>query len=236
MERSRTVQTVVELRQYTLRPGGREVLIDLFDSTLVEPQEDAGMSVLGQFRDLDDPDRFVWLRGFPTMDERARRLAAFYDGPVWRAHRDAANATMLDSDDVLLLRPARPDSAFALDGATRAGSAGRVDATIAHLASGDDVGTAVSFFEEEIVPAIGGTVLGYFVTEHSENTFPRLPVREGENVLAWFVGYADGSPPQRANAEALDRPLQVLRLEPTARSLLDGRTPACRAGARAAAA
>ena len=35
-------------------------------------------------------------------------LAAFYDGPVWRAHRDEANATMIDSDDVLLLRPWQP--------------------------------------------------------------------------------------------------------------------------------
>lgn len=38
------------------------------------------------------------------MAERARALHAFYYGPVWQAHREAANATMLDKDDVLLLR------------------------------------------------------------------------------------------------------------------------------------
>jgi hypothetical protein len=37
---------------------------------------------------------------------RAEALAAFYSGPVWQEHHDAANATMIDSDDVLLLRPA----------------------------------------------------------------------------------------------------------------------------------
>lgn len=52
---------VVELRRYTLHPGRRDVLIDLFDRELVESQEAVGMAVLGQFRDLDDPDRFVWL-------------------------------------------------------------------------------------------------------------------------------------------------------------------------------
>jgi hypothetical protein len=31
---------IVELRQYTLYPGQREVLIDLFDRELVETQED----------------------------------------------------------------------------------------------------------------------------------------------------------------------------------------------------
>ena len=53
---------IVELRQYTLHPGQRDVLISLFDRALVESQEELGMTILGQFRDLDNPDRFVWLR------------------------------------------------------------------------------------------------------------------------------------------------------------------------------
>ncbi len=67
---------VVELRQYTLHPGRRDVLVDLFDREFVESQESVGATVLGQFRDLDDPDRFVWLRGFEDMPRRAR---------AWRA-------------------------------------------------------------------------------------------------------------------------------------------------------
>ena len=50
---------VVELRQYTLRPGRRDGFIELFDREFVETQEETGMAVLGQFRDLGDPDRFV---------------------------------------------------------------------------------------------------------------------------------------------------------------------------------
>ena len=55
---------VVELRQYTLHPRRRDALVELFDREFVESQEMEGMSVMGQFRDLDDADRFVWLRGF----------------------------------------------------------------------------------------------------------------------------------------------------------------------------
>ena len=55
---------VVELRQYTLHPHQRDTLIALFDREFVESQEALGMQVIGPFRDLDDPDRFVWLRGF----------------------------------------------------------------------------------------------------------------------------------------------------------------------------
>ena len=103
---------IVELRQYTLHPGQRDVLIEFFDREFVESQEALGMKVIGQFRDLDNPNRFVWLRGFQDMPSRAQALKDFYGGPVWKAHREAANATMIDSDNVLLLHPATPTSAF----------------------------------------------------------------------------------------------------------------------------
>lgn len=236
---------VVELRQYTLRPGQRDVLIDLFDSRLVESQEAVGMRIIGQFRDLDRPDRFVWLRGFENMEERAQSLADFYGGPVWRANSKAANATMIDAEDVLLLRPARPDSAFRLEGATRPAEAdgagdGLLEATILYLDGERQKSRALDLFEQAIAPAgaeRGGTMLGYFVTEPSDNTFPALPVREGEEVLVWYVGYADRPTFERASARAaeirraaagelgLRRSPDVLRLAPTSRSLLDGRSP-----------
>lgn len=114
---------VIELRQYTLHRGRREALIALFDREFVETQEAVGIRVLGQFRDLDADDRFVWLRGYADMPARGRALPAFYDGPVWAAHREAANATMVDSDDVLLLRPAWPGAALPAQ-ARPAGSTG----------------------------------------------------------------------------------------------------------------
>src|SRR4051812_11897651 len=89
---------IVELRQYTLYPGKRDVLIELFDREFVDSQEALGIKIIGQFRDLDNPNRFVWLRGFSDMPSRKRALEAFYGGSVWKAHREAANATMLDSD------------------------------------------------------------------------------------------------------------------------------------------
>ena len=113
----RTCCPVVELRQYTLKPGMRDVLIDLFEQEFIESQEATGMIVvIGQFRDMDNPDRFVWLRGFADMPRRARALQEFYGGPVWKAHREAANATMIDSDNVLLLRPVSPEAGFEVAG------------------------------------------------------------------------------------------------------------------------
>src|SRR5262245_12625910 len=89
---------VVELRDYTLQPGRRDELIGLFEREFVETQEALGLRVIATFRDLDRPDRFVWLRGFADMASRRLGLEAFYGGPVWQANRAAANATMIDAD------------------------------------------------------------------------------------------------------------------------------------------
>ena len=70
------------------------------------------MELIGQFRDLDRPDRFVWMRGFPDMQGRRKALEAFYGGPIWKTHAAAANAAMVGVDDVLLLRPIAPSTAF----------------------------------------------------------------------------------------------------------------------------
>ena len=41
---------IVELRRYTLKPGARETLVELFDRESSESQEALGMSILGTFR------------------------------------------------------------------------------------------------------------------------------------------------------------------------------------------
>ena len=240
---------VVELRQYTLRPGQRDVLIDLFDRDLVESQETAGMAIVGQFRDLDDPDRFVWIRGFASMPARARALASFYGGPVWKAHRAQANATMIDSDNVLLLRPVTARSGFPAPLAGRlpvghspvghspAGPS-RILVTLYHRDQPFDQAFA-DFFEGQARPALietGATPLACFQTEYAENTFPALPVRTGENVFVWLARFPSSA---RLNdhlhrleyhdhwqdrvfpalRETASAP-QRLRLAPTTRSLL----------------
>ena len=241
---------VVELRQYTLKPGQRETLIDIFDGRFIEGQEDAGMTIIGQFRDLDRPDMFVWLRGFDDMEARKEALTAFYDGPVWTTHREAANATMIDSDDVLLLKPAWPGAGFDLSGAQRGALpeegkpstdnrlTGIVVIRIHHSRPGAEA-DFIGRFETDagpILAATGGRLLGALITEHAENSFPRLPVRSAENVFISVTGFdsaeaharhevALADPPQwrtflQAAQLAIVKPTETLRLSATSQSLL----------------
>jgi quinol monooxygenase YgiN len=227
--------SVVELRQYTLHPGRRDALIDLFEREFIESQEACGLQLVGQFRDLDDPDRFVWLRGFADMAARAPALSAFYGGPAWAAHRDAANATMVDSDDVLLLRPL---AGHGFPHETPA-SRGLVVAALCFFeAPVDD--DFLQWFDHAAAPALaaaGGPTIARLVTESGRNEFPRLPVREGEQVFAWFSRFADEAA-HRRHLAALEADAawrhgiepgllrrssaapQVLRLQPTRRSRL----------------
>lgn len=236
---------VVELRQYALEPGQRDVLIDLFEREFVETQETVGIRLIGQFRDLDRPDRFVWIRGFDDMASRAESLQAFYGGPDWMANRDAANVTMIDSDNVLLLRPASSNSAFASPTSSRApkGSTAqplsRIIATVYYFdaPAGLDF---MHFFDSELEPALssaGAQPIARFVSELAENSFPRLPVRSGEYVFIWFARFADDAAIRAYESQLaassrwtahlapeLNRQLKSaperLVLSPTARSLL----------------
>ena len=218
---------VIELRQYTLRPGRRDELIDLFEREFIDSQEAAGMTLIGQFRDLDDPDRFVWLRAFPDMEARRRALEAFYGGPVWQAHREAANATMVDSDDVLLLRPLGIEPRFHPGGRAPAGAVGpgpgRILAGVHVLTGPDD--PLPERFQRTGAPglrAAGAVQVCALTTEAAANSFPHLPVREGERVLVWLAVFTHPAAADAARSIFPEQSVQRLRLEPTAGSRLHG--------------
>ncbi|HEV2701653.1 MAG TPA: NIPSNAP family protein [Steroidobacteraceae bacterium] len=230
--------TVLELRQYTLRGGQRDTLISMFERQFLEPLNAVGARVLGTFRDLDDPDRFVWIRGFDDMIARKTALAAFYEGPIWIAHRTAANATIVDSDNVLLLRPESPGEGFKSAGEV-AGDESIIGANIYYL--GDvEPSQFATFFEHNVLPrlsAAGIRPIATLVSEESTNNYPRLPIRERDRAFIWFTrwanvaaeeafagrfstwsGWRDSAP--ESVLPALMRKPERLRLMPTTRSVL----------------
>jgi hypothetical protein len=180
---------VVELRRYRLRPGRFDSLQRVFQNELVEPQIAAGMRLGGQFGDRDDPDRFVWFRGFASMERRHRALERFYRGPVWREHAHEANATMLDSDDVLLLRPTvpphPPGPAVAPGDVTGEEWAAL---QVLELPRGDEPLEAwISRTYHAALERVSGRPVAMWRTEHSSNTFAALPVRTGSFFVALVV-------------------------------------------------
>ncbi|MEV6647399.1 NIPSNAP family protein [Amycolatopsis sp. NPDC051371] len=170
-------ETVLELRRYTLHPGRRDELISLFEREFVSPQEAAGAHLFGLFRVPSSPDEFLWLRGFQSMSARKAALESFYFGPAWRRSRDAANATMVDSDNVLLLRPVRRGLASPPPGS----------------------GVYMSF-------AASPSAFAVFETEPSPNNFPQLPVRtDGPFTVSFSREASESSVPLEPTARSLLR-------------------------------
>lgn len=191
--------SIVEVRQYTLSPGSFEEFIAHFERYFVEGQEADGTTVIGSFRVLDDPNRFFWIRGFGNMEARKSALTAFYDGPLWKAHREVANSMLVENDNVLLLHPAPSGPALSIDTSARPpiGSKttppGLMVATIYSLGPVDPM-KFDEFFQHSMRPAIiksGARLAGVLATERAANNFPRLPIREDPNVYVWFSCFED---------------------------------------------
>ncbi len=232
--------SVFELRQYTLYGGRRDTLISLFQKNFIESQEVVGAHIIGTFRDLDDPDRFVWIRGFRDMAARQQALQAFYGGsPAWNAHKKEANATMVDSDNVLLLRALSSEPEFSRSPIDTPTSNALYGVTIYYI-GGVDMTQFTQFFERIILPhvqGLGAHPIAMLATNEVPNNFPRLPVREHDRVFLWIArwpseadyevfsaqmrgwsGWRDTAP--EAILPAVMRKPEQLRLKPTMRSKL----------------
>ena len=220
--------SVIELRQYTLRSGTLGRFVHLFDEKLARPQAAAGAIVFGLYRDLDDPDRVVWLRGFENLSARVTALETFYGGEAWRESRDAANACIVDSDNALMLVPVR------LEGGTESHPwcAGLVRIELIDVAL-VDADEFQRVFQTRIAARIenaGGLVSAAFVSSLVANGFPRLPLR-ADRCFVWVTAFPDPAAERRFDHDlraqsgwrddlpagvlpAFQRKPEVLRLEP----------------------
>ncbi len=148
---------------------------------------------------------------------------------------------MIDSDDVLLLRPAWPGAGVSLDARRRTSAGatplpnGLLAVTVLSLSApaGDELVALARGLIADTLRAAAAELVGCYVTEAAANNFPRLPVREGEQVLvvaamfadvAAHTAFASSRAWQREVAPRISRFLvalpRTLRLAPTARSAL----------------
>lgn len=93
---------IVEVRSYRIKPGHREEFIKFFETRSIPALQAHGMKVVGPFLDLENPNKFAWLRCFPSLEERDRMKKDFYEGEVWKNELEAIAMPLLESYDVIL--------------------------------------------------------------------------------------------------------------------------------------
>src|SRR6185369_4062598 len=93
---------IVEVRSYRIKPGRREEFIKFFEARAVPALRSHGMKILGPLLDLENPNKFVWLCSFPSLDERERIKDDFYEGELWKNELESIAMPMLENYDVIL--------------------------------------------------------------------------------------------------------------------------------------
>ena len=93
---------IVEVRSYRIKPGRREEFVQFFQTRAVPALRERGMKIIGPFLDVENPNKFVFLRGFPSLEERDRMKEEFYEGELWKKELEGIAMPMIDSYDVIL--------------------------------------------------------------------------------------------------------------------------------------
>jgi len=181
----------IELRRYVVRQGEREHFAQYFDSFFPEAFQQLGAVAVGEFLERGG-SRFTWVRAFHSMDDRAKANALFYYGPVWREHADTLNSLMIDSDNVLLLRPLSREQGITVLPAVdpvkeEKGAQGIAIAQIFAVKTNSvdafaqqAEGTFARYRDARAYEA------GVLVTLDKPNNFPQLPVRSDGPYLVWL--------------------------------------------------
>lgn len=228
--------TVIEFRRYTIRDGERENFAKYFDAYFPEAMQQLGAIAAGQFFERANPSRFTWIRGFRSMDERAKANANLYYGPVWKEHRDLMNGLMTEFDNVLLMQPVEPGDGIAVlrpvDAVKEVG--GMKGAAVAHIFP-IKPGSLKEFMRhaDGDFAAYGSEAVretGRFITSDVPNNFPQHPVRTDGPFVVWFGiarddstieqlrGAAERAAKSLENTNLLRGTPELVILDPTSRS------------------
>ena len=93
---------IVEVRSYRIKPGKRAEFVKLFETRAVPALRKYGMKIVGPLLDVENPNKFVFLRSFPSIEDRERLKDEFYSSEIWKNELEPFAMPLLDSYDVIL--------------------------------------------------------------------------------------------------------------------------------------
>ncbi len=93
---------IVEVRSYRIKPGRRDEFIEFFQTRAIPAQQAFGMKIVGPMLDVENPNKFVWLRLFPSLEQREAMRDTFYSGDLFKNELEPIAMSMLESYDVIL--------------------------------------------------------------------------------------------------------------------------------------
>ncbi len=190
---------VIELRNYLLKPGSTNSFNTYFSNHFIQPMRDMGVEILGKFSLQNKTNRFVWIRGFESMQQRKKFLPDFYlQSEVWKKYKKGANELIRNSDNVYLLRPLQIDET--MDNKNN-GISSNIFLTEKSLAVIDlyiantRLHELITFYNKNYFPILQSLRIQttLWVSEMADNNFPQLPVFQNKDLLATITFYKNES-------------------------------------------
>jgi len=179
---------VLEIRNYLLKPDLTNKFSDYFHTKFVAPMNELGGYTLGEFKINSVNNRFVWFRGFADMKTRLKFLNDFYcNSATWKEYGKGANEMMINSDNVYLLRPLKKEvnSILLTD---------KIFTVVDFYICNGTLEKVINLFDTTYIPFLKNLKIEditLWVSELTENDFPRLPVFQDKNLLVSIVHYQD---------------------------------------------
>lgn len=91
------------MRTYWTKPGKRAEFLEILRTRSMPAHAEIGMTILGPFESIEDPDVFFFMRGFPDLASREPMKAKFYEGELWKGELEAILLPMLEKYEVVLV-------------------------------------------------------------------------------------------------------------------------------------
>lgn len=201
---------VVEFHDIRCEKFRTDKYLALVEDKLALPLTMAGVSLLGQFRVENHPERVIVVRGFESMPARRKALTAFHAGEAWAAHRRTTTELVRD-ETVLLTRSIRPEEGIR---PIRPGEG--VTALISEVRFAEQIGNYHLWLRLFLRKA-GLDPLASFATLEHVNDVPAVPVVRHRSQHVALLR-ADGRVPElpRELRGMLRFAPEALRLEPAA--------------------
>ncbi|MFA6036803.1 MAG: NIPSNAP family protein [Legionellales bacterium] len=98
---------IFELREYDIQPGAMPEWIQLMQEHIHPYQTQLGIAFIASFISIDNPNKYIWIRRFPSEKERERLYQAVYESEHWKSHikphidkmliRDTMKVTLMEA-------------------------------------------------------------------------------------------------------------------------------------------
>lgn len=221
---AQTDTPIVELLSQRFPTGDRDRMVALFERQVADVQEALGVSVVGSFTVVGQPDRFIWMRGFSDMAARRTVLGLPNSGAGWPLRPDPQIALPAPGDEVHLVRAVTPQSG--VSGLRRLPRIGETVAAqpytlvISEVRYQEWIGS-FHLWSRLFLRKAGADPLASFATLEQFNDLPSVPVSQDRTMHVALIAGAVPLPPlPRELRDRLRGEPEVLTLLPTARSRL----------------